>query len=308
MFGSMRINRRQALALAASAGMALTLPRGAWAAGTVELGDARITILSDGNLSLPLSFVFPDAPQDELAAMLKEAGLATDMLLPDCNVTLLQAGERNVLFDVGSGANFMPSAGKLLASMEEAGIDPASITDVVFTHAHPDHLWGLLDEFDELVFPDANYHISQAEWDFWRAPETLERMPEERKTFVVGAQSRLAVLEERISLFSPGAEIVSGVEAVDTSGHTPGHVSFALHSGSQSAMVIGDAVSSHPVSLKRPDWPSGSDQDTQKGIEARTKLLDRLANDKMLAIAFHFPHPGAGVIERDGSGYSFTAV
>jgi glyoxylase-like metal-dependent hydrolase (beta-lactamase superfamily II) len=105
------------------------------------------------------------------------------------------------------------------------------VTDVIFTHGHPDHLWGLIDDFDEIVFPNASFHMGRAEWDFWRDPGTVDAMPEERKTFAVGAQNRLAVLADMINLFEPGAEVVPGVEAVDTSGHTPGHMSFMLHGG-----------------------------------------------------------------------------
>ena len=302
-----QLNRREILALGAAAAGSFASPSLSFGMGTTKLGSKEITVLSDGNLALPLDFVFPEAPQDEIKALLEATGQNTQMLTPDCNVTLLRDEDRLVLFDVGSGPNFMPSAGTLGDSLSEAGIDPSEVTDVVFTHAHPDHIWGLVDDFDELIFSDANYHINQVEWDYWRADDTLEKTPEARKSFVIGARNRFDYLEDRIQLFSWGDEILPGIEAVDTSGHTPGHTSFALHDGSESVMVIGDAVTNVAVSFMKPEWRSGSDQEPEKGIKTRKMLLDRLASDKMGVIGFHMPHPGIGHVERNGATYRFAA-
>lgn len=300
--------RRQALALlGASAAMPFVPGFTNRVMAEIALGSKTVTTVSDGNLILPLDFLFPDVPQDELKAMLETAGLRTDTLEPDCNVTVLKDGDRVVLFDVGSGPNFMPSAGKILDNIDAAGIAPEDVTDVVFTHAHPDHIWGLLDDFDEFVFPEAAYYINRVEWDFWRADDTLGKMPEARKSFVVGAQNRLAALEEVIRFFDWGDEVVPGVEAIDTRGHTPGHTSFAIHDGSDSVTVIGDAATSAIVSFAHPEWPSGSDQDTEQGIATRTMLLDRLAQEKNRLVGFHLPGDGIGRVEKDGTAYRFVA-
>ncbi len=272
----------------------------------IALGSKELITLSDGHLTLPMSFVFGDVPQDELAALLAAHDLPADRVEPPCNVTMLRDNGRLVLFDVGAGPNFMASAGRLMESLEVAGIDPADVTDVLFTHAHPDHIWGLLDDFDDLAFAEADYHMARAEWDYWRADDTLANTPEARQSFVVGAQNRLAALEDRIRLFDFGDEVVAGVEAVDTSGHTPGHTAFAVHDGSDSVMIVGDALTNAVVSFARPDWPTGSDQDAQKGTETRTRLLDRLATDKDRMIGFHLPDGGVGRVERDGAGYRFV--
>ena len=299
--------RRTFLHTGMAAAASMLLPAGIGRARAFEIGDAVLTSVSDGNLVLPLSFSYPDAPQDELIALLEKNGLPTDSLLPDCNVPILKTPDRLIMFDVGSGNNFMPSAGRLLDNMAEAGFDPADVTDVVFTHGHPDHLWGLLDDFDEIVFPNASFHMGRAEWDFWRDPGTVDAMPEERKTFAVGAQNRLAVLEDMINLFEPGAEVLPGVEAVDTSGHTPGHMSFMLHGGSEPMLIAGDAITHFAVSFAHPAWPSGSDQDAEKGVATRLRLLDRLATDKAALAAYHLPKPGEGRVERDGTAYRFVA-
>lgn len=302
--GLASLSRREILQFLALGTTALTLPRVAQAAAKFAVGAGELTVVSDGNLVLPSAFVFPDIAEAERTALLTEHHLPTDTLSPDCNVSLLRSGDRLAIFDVGSGPNFMPTAGKLLDNLAEAGIDPAEVTDVIFTHAHPDHFWGLTDEMDELIFPDATYRMGRVEWDFWRADDTLDQMPEDRKTFVVGAQNRMPLIEDRIELFSPGAEVFPGVEAVDTPGHTPGHLSFMVHGGSEPMLIGGDALPS-AVSFAKPDWHWGTDQDPALGAQTRKKLLDRLATDKVRLIGFHLPHPGDGMVQAEGSAYRF---
>ncbi|MBL4731883.1 MAG: MBL fold metallo-hydrolase [Rhizobiaceae bacterium] len=302
-----KLNRRNFLL--ASAAVAATSGLGVSRASSrtvYELGHRKISSLSDGNLVLPVSFLLPDVPGDELEPFLKAHGMSSEAFRPECNLTLVQDGERTILFDAGAGANFMPTAGKLPDQLSESGIDPASVTDVIFTHGHPDHLWGILDDFDEIAFPDAQLHFPQVEWDFWRADDTISKMSEARKVFAVGAQTRLAAMEENVSLFKPGGEILDGIEAVDTPGHTPGHTSFVVHGGSEGVMILGDAITNHVISFQKPDWPSGSDQDAQMGIKTRLALLDRLAGDKMAVIGYHLPNGGAGRVERDKSVYRFV--
>jgi glyoxylase-like metal-dependent hydrolase (beta-lactamase superfamily II) len=294
-----------AAGLASVASVGAALP--ARAIGKLAAGDGELVTVSDGHLQLPIGYAFPDVPQDELSQLLSVNDLPLDMVRSDCNVTILKRGDRVLIFDVGSGPNFMPTAGMLLDNLAEAGVDPGDVTDVIFTHAHPDHLWGVTDDFDELVFPNADYRMSQAEWDFWSSPDTLAAMPEDRKSFVVGAQNRFAAIEERVAFFKPGDEVAAGVEAVDTPGHTPGHVSFMVHGGGEPVLIAGDAITNSVVSFAKPDWPTGSDQDPALGAKTRAALLDRMATDRARIIGYHFPHPGAGTVERKDGAYRFVA-
>ena len=302
---SARLSRR---ALLAAAGGALALPvLGRVAkANPIDIGGAEITVVSDGNLSLPLGFVLPEIPEADIKALFEANGMAMAPLTPDCNVTLLRRGDRLAIFDAGSGSNFRPTAGKLLEGMSAAGIDPADVTDVVFTHGHPDHLWGVLDDLDELVFPNAAYRMGRAEWDFWRDPATVDKMPDERKSFAVGAQTRMAAIAEKIELFAAGEEVLPGVEAVETAGHTPGHMSFMIHGANEKLFVVGDAISNAVISFQRPDWHSGTDQDPEQGAATRRALLDRLAAEQPRIIGYHLPHPGIGRVEKKDGAYRFA--
>ncbi len=233
-----RISGRALIAGVATA----CLPISATRSIPADLGDRRITSVSDGNLVLPLSFLLPEVLEADARPFLSEHGLSTDRLEPECDLTLLEDGDRLVHFDAGAGPNFMPMTGLLSDALAQAGVELEAVTDVIFTHAHPDHLWGILDDFDEITFPEAQLHVGRREWDFWRASGIIESIGEAHQVVAVGAQNRFAAMEDRVQPFDAGAEVVSGVEAVDMSGHTPGHMSFAVHAGSEYVMVLGDAL------------------------------------------------------------------
>ncbi len=279
----------------------------AWSQTSLELGNTKVDVLSDGNLVLPVEFLLGDAPADEVRELLSRHSLPTDVMEPACNLTLVRDGERTILFDVGSGSNFMPTAGKISGSLEAIGLDGEEVTHVLFTHAHPDHLWGLLDEFDDPMFANAEYMISKKEWDYWIDPETINTIGEARQTFAAGAKRNLEGIEDQIIRFEMETEVLPGIRAIDTSGHTPGHVSYEVRSGSQSIVIVGDVLTNAIYSFENPNWRIGSDQDQEMAVDARNKLLDQLVSDKMQMIGFHIPYPGIGRVERAGSAYRFIA-
>lgn len=299
----MTLTRRTLLTSAAAAGL---LPRRLWASSTLTLGTLQIDTLSDGHLVLPGDFILGGMPQAEMQDILTRHALPTDRLEPPCNVTLLRDGTNTVLFDVGAGPDFMPTAGKLAEAMDALGLSADEVTHVAFTHGHPDHLWGLLDEFDEPVFPSATYMMGQAEFAYWTDPATVDSIGAERQSFAVGAARRLEVLADTITLFADGEEILPGIAARLTPGHTPGHMAFELRGGSESVMVVGDALGNPHVAFERPGWPSGSDQDAGTAAATRGRLLDQIAAGQMRLIGFHLPGGGIGHAERQGDGFRFV--
>ncbi|WP_306113707.1 MULTISPECIES: MBL fold metallo-hydrolase [unclassified Roseovarius] len=297
--------RRQFLR-GAGASLLAAMPPLAFAKTTIGIGASTLTSLSDGNLVLPAGFFFDGLPKDELLPILRAHDVPTDQLVPPCNVTLLRDGTRTVLFDVGAGPGFMSSAGKLLDSLDAVDVAPEEVTHVVFTHAHPDHLWGVLDDFDDPVFTEAAYMIGQVEWDYWRNPETVNTIGDARASFAVGAARRLEAIADRITLITADQEILPGVAAVASYGHTPGHLSFEIRAGTEAVLVGGDAIGNHHVAFARPDWGSGADQDPALGAKTRQRLLDKLAQEQMTLIGFHLPGGGIGRVERQGDAYRFV--
>ncbi|NRG19299.1 MBL fold metallo-hydrolase [Rhizobiales bacterium] len=308
--GSLLTRRAFAKGMAAYGAAAVispALPRQTFAREAFVLGEATVETLSDGHLVLPIDFQYGDAPREELEALLKAHDLPITVSEPDCNLTLLRDGGRIVLFDAGSGSRFVPSAGKMMHAFKEIGLDPSQVTHVVFTHAHPDHIWGILDDFDDVMFPDAELMISAAEWDYWWNPATIDTLPEARKPFAVGAKRSLEAIEDQVTRFHPGEEILPGVLALDTNGHTPGHMSFEIAKGGESVLVLGDAITHAYISFAHPEWPNGADHDTEKGIATRKLLLDKLALEQTRIIGFHLPYPGFGRVEKSGTAYRYVA-
>lgn len=270
------------------------------------LGDIRLDVVSDGFLTLPGDFIFDPMPKDALPPILDKYQLSADILEPPCNVTLLRHGDRTVLFDVGSGPDFAPNSGMILESLEALGVSPEDVTDVVFTHAHPDHLWGLLDDFDDPLFSQATYMIGKMEWDYWMDPNTVDTIGEARTSFAVGAKRRLEMIKDNITFFSDGEEIMSGVAARATHGHTPGHMAIEVRQGTEAVMILGDCIGNHHVAFEKPDWHSGSDQDHEMAAQTRVMLLDQLASEKTRIIGFHLLGNGTGYVDKTASGYTFV--
>ncbi len=299
----MIFTRRTILRMGAAAGATALLPLRSFAAQTMNLGSATLDTLSDGNLVLPMGFV-TDHPG--AAEVMARYGLTGPQVEPPCNVTLYRDGTNTVLFDVGAGPDFMPTAGKLHEALDALGVSADEITHVVFTHAHPDHLWGVLDEFDEPIFVNAQHMMGKAEWDFWIDPETQNTIDEGRKTFAAGALRRMSLLEDRIVTFGDGEEILPGVGARASHGHTPGHMAFEVRQGNSACMVVGDAIGNNHLAFAEPLWASGSDQDAEMGAQTRLGLLNQLADAQMPMIGYHLPEGGIGRVERDGAAFRFA--
>ncbi|WP_246455886.1 MBL fold metallo-hydrolase [Sulfitobacter aestuariivivens] len=274
----------------------------------LKIGDHTLTTVSDGNLVLPGSFIFEPMPKEELAPILTEFDLSADRLTPECNLALCRDGTNTVLFDVGSGPDFMPTAGVILDGLEAIDLTPDDITHVVFTHAHPDHIWGLLDDFDEPLFLNATYMMGRAEWDYWWNPNTVDDIGEARMAFAVGAKRRMEVIEDEVILFDDGQEILPGIAAMSTPGHTPGHMAFEVRHGSSAALIVGDAIGNHHVAFRKPGWESGSDQDPATAVATRKVLFDRLTAEDLTMVGFHLPGGGIGRAEAAGDGYQFVGI
>ncbi|WP_187431907.1 MBL fold metallo-hydrolase [Roseobacter fucihabitans] len=272
----------------------------------IHLGDIRLDVVKDGSLTLPGALIFDPMPQADLNPILKKYQLSATQLTRPCNVTVMRQGERTILFDVGAGAGFSPDTGQLLASLDSLDIAPEDVTDVVFTHAHPDHLWGVLDDFDDPLFNRARYMIGTKEWDYWLNPNTVTDIGEARASFAVGAERRLRMIEDNVQFFGDGDEILPGVVARATYGHTPGHMSFEVRDGSTSVMILGDCIGNHHVAFERPDWPSGADHDQTTAARTRLSLLDQLAHEQIRIIGFHLVGDGIGHVDKTPGGYRFV--
>lgn len=301
------LSRRTFLATTAAALAAPCAPALAATPYAFKHGAFDVTIVSDGHLVLPTTFLAPAAPAEERAHLLEAAGQTAEQYESPTNITLVRTGNDVILVDMGSGDRFMPTAGKLWDNLKAAGIDKNTITKVIFTHGHPDHLWGAVDELDDLATPDATFYVAAKEWDFWTGDNATRGLPAERAGFVTGARRNYTALKDKVKMIKAGDEIVSGLQIVDTPGHTQGHVSLAL-AGGDGLIVAGDVLTHPLISFAHPEWRPTADHVPEQAVEARRKLLDRLATDKIKLIGFHLPYPGVGMVERKDGAWRFVTT
>lgn len=307
---SVQLSRRHFLAGAAALSTASAWPGLVWAQAaphSFKQGDFEVTVVSDGHLLFPMAAIAPDAPPEELKALLEAAGqLQGDQAMPAANAVLIRSGSDLILLDTGSGPGFQPTAGKLPESLAAAGVKPEDITKVVFTHGHLDHLGGTVgDGGSGLRYPNAAYYVAGTEWDFWTDPTLLSKAPAEMHGFITGAQQNLAAIKDKVTMLKPGDDVVTGIRVIDTAGHTPGHVSVEV-AGGEGLVVVGDAAVNPFVFFAHPEWRFGFDADPALAVKNRKSLLDRAAADKIKLIGFHWKYPGVGFAERKDNAFSFV--
>ena len=303
-----KLSRRTLLTASAATLAARVLPATAAVQPYVfKHGAFEVTVVSDGHLVLPVSFLAAGAPPAEREALLKTAGETGEQYNSPTNITLIRSGADLILVDMGSGDRFMPSAGKLWDNLKAAGIDKGKISKVIFTHGHPDHLWGAVDELDDLVTPEAAFYVVSAEWDFWTGENAVRGLPEDRAGFVTGARRNYAAIKDRVKMVKPGDDVITGLRIVGTPGHTQGHISLEL-AGGDGLIVGGDALTHPLISFRHPEWRPLADHVPDEAAATRRKLLDRLAADRSTLIGFHLPYPGVGTIEREDGNYRFVPV
>lgn len=302
-------NRRQLLGLGLSLAAFSMLPKKLFAAEAPSLkqGAFDITVFSDGFINLPASIVMPEASEDERDAILKRLGGTVEAVPTPSNIPLVRTAKDLILIDVGSGDNFQATAGLLETNLKLAGIDPAEITKVVFTHAHPDHTGATVKKDGTLRYPNADYIVSEGEWNFWTDPDFDSKYPEPLHAFALGAKRDLFAVKDRVRMVKAGDDIVSGIRVLDTAGHTPGHISLEIDGG-DGLIITADAATNGVVSFEHPGWKFGFDTDQELAIKNRVALMDRVASEKTMLIGYHWAYSGIGHAERKDGAYRYMPV
>jgi glyoxylase-like metal-dependent hydrolase (beta-lactamase superfamily II) len=268
-------------------------------------GAFDVTVLSDGHFALPAEVVAPEATPDEWIDIERRLGGRDGSIRANANIPLIRSEDDLTLIDLGGGGKFQPTEGQLAHSLAAAGYDASMVTKVLLTHAHPDHVWGMLGSDGTPRFPNATYYVGVAEWGFWMDPDFTSSMRSVLHEFAKGAQRDLSAVCDRIVLVKDGDEIMPGLHAIATPGHTPGHTSYAL-AGPETLVVTGDVVTNQIVSFEHPAWRFGNDTDQEVGAKTRQRFVDRAAVDRLLLLGYHFAYPGLGRVERSGGHYGYV--
>jgi glyoxylase-like metal-dependent hydrolase (beta-lactamase superfamily II) len=313
------ISRRMALAGVAASGAALTLPGMARAKMPMglpqapyfyrfKLGDAECTIVSDGQLPLgDPTAAFLNISKDEIARELHDNFLPANDAVLEQNVLVANFSDRVVLFDTGMGTDtlFGAGTGKLMGTLKQAGIDPASVDAVVMSHAHIDHCGGLIADDGSVNFPNAQYFIGEPDFAYWTDDSKIPSDYPARPHFLAQARKNLLPVKDRIHFYKDNEEIIPGITALSAAGHTVSHSIFMINSGGKQLCYVGD-LAHHPVLLlEHPRTHFAYDTDPAQSAESRVRMLTMLAANRTPLLAYHFAWPGIGHVAKAGDGFQY---
>jgi glyoxylase-like metal-dependent hydrolase (beta-lactamase superfamily II) len=270
----------------------------------------QVTVISDGvnTFALGDSFVL-NAKKDEVAAALEKAYVPKDKVSIQFGPLVINAGGKLIVLDTGNGPGAFASSkgavGQFATNMAAAGFDPKAVDMVVISHFHGDHINGLVNADGTPAFANAEVLVPSVEWKFFMDDGEMSRATGERMPGVFKNARRVfeAGLQKKVTPYEWGKDVAPGMLAVETIGHTPGHTSYVLSSGSDKVYIQFD-VTNHPaLFVSNPGWHLMFDQDPALAEKTRRKVYDMLVADKMRVQGFHYPFPANGYVEKDGNGY-----
>ena len=264
-----------------------------------QIGEFSITAISDGYLSASLDLLSNIGSMD--ASKLQQDAGVSDPSSIHINCYLVRGRGRTILIDAGAGG-FKQWGGKLKVNLALAGVQAFDIDTILLTHAHPDHVGGLLDASGEAAFPDAQLVLHQHEVSFWEDDGNLSRASERARGNFLFARKVFDKYREKLRLFT-GNEVLPGISAMPLPGHTAGHSGYRIESGGRSLLIWGDIVHFPQIQIARPDVSIAFDQDPLLSAATRSTLLDVVSADSILIAGMHLGELGFARIQRKGNLY-----
>src|SRR5580704_17295351 len=269
-----------------------------------KIGSYELTALYDGIWYRPIDDKFiVNAPFAEVEHALDAAFMPHDKLATPFTTLIVNTGKKLILIDTGTGGQIAASAGALRNNLGAAGIDPKAVDLVVISHFHPDHINGIKDKNNALIFPNAEIMVPAPEWAYWMDDANLNAAPADLKLTFLNQRRIFSDIAPQVTRFDPGTEVSPGIVTLAAPGHTPGHTVFAIHSGDQSLLVLGDTAQHPAIFARHPNWQAAFDVDGAEAVATRRTLFDRAAADRMLVTGYHFPFPACGHLIKTAGGY-----
>ena len=266
----------------------------------VTVGSIELISLLDANLELP-GEVFLNVPPDkesEISSMPEKKLTASHV-----NAYIVKTGNSTLLVDAGCRDVFGPTGGFLIEALQNANIEPKEITDIFFTHLHPDHVAGAVDAEGTAVFPNAELKVVSDEYKFWHS-DNFQDVDVNGKNFANMAKATIDAYGDRISMVSDNDTIVPGVTVLSLPGHTPAHAGFRIDEGGETFVHMGDALHAQALQLSDPKISIAFDVDPEQARKSREMVFDMVATDKLLCTGSHVITPKFGFLKREGTGYT----
>ena len=276
------------------------------AAYRYKVGDVEVTAIHDGFAMRPLDGFIKNADLADVQKAMAEAGLPTDKLPITFTTLVVNDGKALTLIDTGNGDSGAPTSGAWMRNFKAAGFDPKDVDAVVISHFHGDHINGLRLKDGTAMFPNAEIRVPEAEWAYWMDDAKMAAAPDGLKGNFQNVRRVFGPVAKDVKMFSDGKEAASGLIAVATPGHTPGHTSFALQSGAGKLMVMSDLTNHPALFVRNPDWAAVFDMDAAQAAATRKKMLEMAASEKTQVAFYHAPFPATGFIVKDGGGWRFA--
>jgi glyoxylase-like metal-dependent hydrolase (beta-lactamase superfamily II) len=278
-----------------------------------KVGSFKVATISDGLLKLPpLPIYAPSADPKEVEQAMLERFWSPNELALYFNAIFIDTGKQKVLIDTGAGVELGTGLAKLTQNLRSVGIQPQEIDTVIITHAHPDHIGGIVATNGQLTFPNARYYISEAEWRFWTA-QTIDlsslKIPDQFKQGIIAAaRKHLSAIGSRVNRFQPDQEVIPGITAIAAAGHNPGQSAFRVTSGNAQLVVAADVFFNQAFDLEHPDWQTGFDLNPRQAATTRRRLLDQIVSQRTMVIAYHMPFPALGHIRSRDNHYEWEPI
>jgi glyoxylase-like metal-dependent hydrolase (beta-lactamase superfamily II) len=270
----------------------------------MKVGAFEVTALHEGVAARPLDASFVrNAEFKDVQAVLAENFLPTETLNISFTTLVVNTGSKLVLIDTGFADNGGPTNGRTLAQLKAAGIEPGQIDIILLSHFHGDHLQGARAKDGKLVYPNAEIMAPEMEWAFWMDDARMAAAPDAMKGAFAGVHRVLKPNAADVKRFKWGQEVVTGITAVDASGHTPGHTAFAISNGGKTLLYVADITNNPLLFARNPEWRVMFDMDGEKAVQTRKRILDMAATDKMQVSFYHANFPATGFIAKEGAGY-----
>ena len=274
-----------------------------------KVGNFEVTVVTDGMITSPLADNYVgNASKSEVNAALVANHLPPDKVSHSYSPAVVNTGSKLVVTDTGLGLGMHQQSkgagGQFHGNLAAAGIDPNAVDVVIISHFHADHINGLLGADNKLAFPNAEVMVPAGEWTFWMDKSNAAKFPEPIKGQFANVKRVFGALGNKATQYEAGKELVPGITSMATPGHTPGHCSFMIASGSEQVLMQVDVTAAvASLFLNHPEWKLIFDTDGPLAEQTRRKVYDMAIADKLLIQGFHFPFPGRGYVEKSGSGY-----